>query len=81
MITARALSVLKISGAAWKGKLSETLMSLGQKSFDSDADVWMKQNFNPNGDPYYKYMLCYVDDLRHKFFNPKEDMDVLNNIY
>ena len=41
----------------------------------------MKQEFNPNGDLYYKYMLCYVDDLLHIGFNPKEDMDVLNMIY
>ena len=32
----------------------------------------------PDGDPYYKYMLCYVDDLVHIGFKPKEDMDALN---
>ena len=26
-------------------------------------------------------MLCYVDDLLHIGFNPKEDMDALNIIY
>ena len=41
----------------------------------------MKQNFNKNGDPYYKYMLCYVDYLLHIDFNPKKDMDALNMIY
>ena len=41
----------------------------------------MKRDFNPNGDPYYKYMLCYVDDLLHIGFKPKEDMDALNMIY
>ena len=41
----------------------------------------MKRDFNPNGDPYYKYMLCYVYDFLHICFNPKEDMDVLNMIY
>ena len=57
------------------------MKSLGYKSSDSDADVWMKLNFNPNGDPYYKYMLLYVDELLHIGFNPKEDMDALNLIY
>ena len=41
----------------------------------------MKCYFNPNGYPYYKYILCYVDDLLHKGFNPKEDTDTLNIIY
>ena len=26
-------------------------------------------------------MICYVDELLHIGFNPKEDMDVLNIIY
>ena len=41
----------------------------------------MKQNFNPNGDPYYKYMLCYVDYLLHIGFKAKEYMYELNMIY
>ena len=56
-------------------------MTLGYKSSQSDADVCMKQDFKPNGDPYYKYMICYVDELLHIGFKPKEDMDVLNMIY
>ena len=46
-------------------------MSLGYKLSDADADVWMMQDLNPNGDPYYKYMLCYVDDLLHIGFKPE----------
>ena len=56
-------------------------MSLGYKSSETDANVWMKRYFNPNGYPYYKYMLFYVDDLLHIYFKPKEYMDVLNMIY
>ena len=41
----------------------------------------MKQEFKPNVHPYYKYMLCYVDDLLHIGFKPKVDMDALNMIY
>ena len=41
----------------------------------------MKQDFNKYRDPYCKYMLCYVDDLLHIGFNPKEEMDDLNIIY
>ena len=56
-------------------------MLLGYKSSEVDADVWMKREFNPNRYLYYKYMLCYVDDLLHIGFKPKEDMDALNMIY
>ena len=56
-------------------------MSLGYKSSKATADVWMKQDLNKNGYLYYKYMLCYVDDLLHIGFKTKEDMDALNMIY
>ena len=56
-------------------------MSLGYKSSEAYDDVWMKRYFNPNVDPYYNYMLCYIDYLLHIGFNLKEDTDVLNMIY
>ena len=71
MIITRALYGLKSSGAAWREKPAETLISLGYKSSNADADVWMKWDFKPNGYPYYKYMLCYVDEFLHIGFNPK----------
>ena len=81
MIIARALYLINISGAAWRVKLAENLMSLGYKSSKANADVCMKHDLNPNRYPYYNYILCYVDDLIHIGFKPKEDMDVLNIIY
>ena len=71
MIIARVIYGLKISGAAWRAKIAEKLMSLGYKSSEADADVWMKLDFKPNGDLYYKYMLCYVDNLLHIGLNTK----------
>ena len=41
----------------------------------------MKRYFKPNVDPYYNYMLFYVDELLHIGFKPKEDMYALNMIY
>ena len=41
----------------------------------------MKRDFNPNGYPYYRYMLCYVYDLLRIAFNIKEDINALNVIY
>ena len=81
MIIARALYGLKISGYTWRSKLVETLMSLGYKLSEADADLWMKKEFNPNVDPYYKYMIYYVDYFLHIGFNPKGYMYALNMIY
>ena len=81
MIIAIAIYCIKISSAAWRKQLGVTLMSLGYKSCKEDADVWMKRDFNPNGHPYYKYKICYVDDFLHIYFKPKEDMDALNMMY
>ena len=81
MIISRGVYGLKRYVAAWWEKLAETLMSLGYKSSKEDADVWMKRYFKTNGDPYYNYMLCYVDDLLHTGFNTKEEMYALNIIY
>ena len=61
MITARSIYGLKNSGAEWRAKLAETLKSLVYKSSKAYTDVWMHQYFNPNGDPYYKYMFFYID--------------------
>ena len=81
IIISRAIYGLKSSGAAWRSKLAETLMLLGYKSSEAYADVWMKRDFKPNRDPYFKYMLCYIDDLICIGFKPKEDMYTLNIIY
>ena len=54
MITARALYGLKRSGAARRAKLAENLMSIGYKSSEADAAIWMKRDFNTNGYLYYK---------------------------
>ena len=56
-------------------------MSIGYKSSEEDADVCMKQDFKPKVNPYYKYIVCYVDDFLHIYFEPKEDMDALDIIY
>ena len=81
MIIAIALYGIKSSGASWRTKIVETLMWIGYKSSKEDAYVWMKRYFKPNGDPYYKYTLCYIDNFLHIYFKPMEDMDAFNMIY
>ena len=80
-IISRKLYGIKMSGHVWKETLVYTLTSLGYRSSEADANVCMGRYLNPNSDPYHKYMLCYVGNLIHIGFQPKEDMDVLNFIY
>ena len=63
MIIGRSLYGLKRSGATWMAKLAKNLISLGYKLSEANDDVYMKRDFKPNGVPYYKLMICYVDDL------------------
>ena len=65
MLIVRALYGLKSSGAAWRSKLADTLMDMGYTPSESDRDVWMKRCQKANGTDYYKYILCYVDDILH----------------
>ena len=50
MIIDRAIYGLKSSGASWSKFLAKTLTSLGHRSFEADANVCMKRNFNPTGE-------------------------------
>ena len=81
MIISRALYGLKSSGAAWRAKLSETLKAMLYKPSMSDPDVWLKGDVKPDGTPYYKYMLVYVDDILHIAHNPHIDMKLISQYY
>ena len=43
--------------------LAETLDDLRFKSSIADPDVWMRPAVKSDGEEYYKYILCYVDDV------------------
>ena len=61
----RALYGLKSSGAAWHAHFSETLTALKFEPCRADFDVWKRPAIKKNGEPYYEYVLVYVDDLIH----------------
>ena len=61
----RDLYGLKSSGAGWRAKFADTLRSMGYKATESDPDVWMKKDFKESGEPYYKYIWVYVDNILH----------------
>ena len=78
----RALYGLPGSGNAWRNQLADTLRNqLGYRSSLADPDVWIKKETKSNGDPYYAYILCYVDDLLIIHEDPYKDMEKIKNVY
>ena len=41
----------------------------------------MRPQSKPNGDKYWEYVLCYVDDILVVSHNPQKTMDVLSAKY
>jgi len=60
----RALYGLKLAGAAFHAHLASILRHImGFTPCEADPDVWMRPAQKPDGTLYYKYVLCYVDDV------------------
>ena len=36
---------------------------MGYTSCRGANDLWMKPEIDPDGDKYYSYIVCYVDDV------------------
>ncbi len=70
----RALYGLKSSGAAWRAMFSAFItQSLNFSPTRADPDVYMQKNFH-DGQPYYEYLLVYVDDVLVVSHAPSEVM-------
>ena len=60
-IIVRALYGLKSSGAAFHAHLEDCMRSMGYTSCRGDNDLLIKPEIDPDGDKYYRCILCYVD--------------------
>ena len=72
----RALYGLKSSGAHWWDHMASSLRDAGFASCKADPDIWMKAAVKPNGDKYWAYILCYVDDLLVASHKPQEIQEI-----
>ena len=77
----RALYGLKSSGARWRDHMAATLRAGGFHSCLVDPDVWMKTRVHPNGDKYWEYLICYVDEILVISHDPQLTMDMLSESY
>ena len=86
-IITKALYGLKSSGASFRAHLAKHLEEeLGFKSSEADPDVWLRPAVKPDGEEYYEYVLCYVDDILAISYDPdrimkqiSEEFDFKNN--
>ena len=63
LIVEKALYGLKSSGAAFRAFLAETFDRMGFTSSVADPDVWLRPATKADGEQYYEYIVCYVDDV------------------
>jgi hypothetical protein len=81
VLIVRALYGLKSSGARWRDHMAATLREANFVSCKGDPDVWMRPKVKPNGDKYWEYVLCYVDDILCVSHEPQTVMDYLASRY
>mmetsp|Transcript_36344 Transcript_36344/g.51403 ORF Transcript_36344/g.51403 Transcript_36344/m.51403 type:complete len:246 (+) Transcript_36344:1538-2275(+) len=62
-IVRRALYGLKSAAQAFRSFWAKNLEDLNFHSSEADPDIWMKVAVKPDGEEYYEYILCYVDDI------------------
>ena len=77
VVIVKALYGLRTSGSAWGSLLSQTLYDMGYLPSKADPDVWLKPGVKKNLEPYYEYILVYVDDILSISENPQKNIDCL----
>ena len=63
LIIEKALYELKSSGATFRAFLAQTFDKMGFTSFVADPDIWMRPAMKSDGEAYYEYIVCHVDDV------------------
>jgi hypothetical protein len=59
----RALYGLRSSGKSFRDYLAGNLREMGYVSSKADPDFWMMPDVKDDGTEYYRYVICYVDDV------------------
>ena len=81
MILRKAIYGLKTAGNSWHKALAELIDSMGFTSNLADPDVWTRKATRENGEEYYEWIICYVDDILAISENPKGIMEAIGSKY
>ena len=63
MLVRKALYRLKSYGAAFRAFLEENMDAMGYSPIHTNLDLWLRPEVKPYGFEYYKYILCYVENV------------------
>ena len=74
LVVKMALNGLKYLGAKFTAFLAEMLSDIGFRSSIADPHVLMRADTRPIGEAYYKYIMCYVDDILCIIYNDRKKM-------
>ena len=66
----RALYGLRSSGKSFRDYLAANLREMGYESSKADPDFWMRRDVKSDGTEYYRYVICYVDNVAATMENP-----------
>lgn len=61
--------------------MATTIRMANFENCPADPDVWMRPAVKPNGDKYWEYILCYVDDVLVLSHDPRKILDHLERHY
>jgi len=81
MIIKRALYGLRLSGAAWRNMLAQTIEEMGFTSTVVDPNVWRRQAVKPSGEEYHAMLLVFVDDILIISHEAVKHIDALKQVY
>ena len=81
MILKKAVYGLRSAGNSSWATLSQSLIDIGYKPTMADPNVYQRRAIREGGEPYYEWLLCYVDDLLVVSAKPQETMDAISKTY
>ncbi len=69
---------MRSSGKSFRDYLAKNLREMGYESSKADPDFWMRPDVKSDGTEYYRYVICYVDDVAATMEHPNEFMTELS---
>jgi hypothetical protein len=80
-IVVRALYGLASAGAAFSAHLASCMRHMGYQACKADPDLWLKADVHPDGEPYYRYIILYVDDCLSIGLDAAKELEKLDHYF
>ena len=80
-IIVRALYGLGSAGASFMAHLASCMKHMKYNRCKADPDLWFKQDIHPDGEPYYRYILIYSDDVLSIGLDAAKELEKLDHYF